>query len=145
LESDCFWSATKVACAWETAGLVEPLGAPPEPLAAEEGWTEGVTSAVVTALVTLVVDVDDWLVWSPVTLAWADVTVACAWTTALWREVVSRVARACPAVTTWPTVTATVATVPEVPKLRLAWLSGVRVPTASRVWTGEPVVTVASR
>jgi hypothetical protein len=65
--------------------------------------------------------------------------------TAFWSGVGSSWARAWPAVTDCPTVTATEATVPEAPKLRVAWFTGVTVPTESRVSTTVPVVAVARR
>ena len=70
--------------------------------------------------------------------AWAETTVA-------FNVARSSEARVWPAVTVWPTVTSTVLTVPEALKFRLAWLTGVMVPTESRVDSTVPVPTTAVR
>jgi hypothetical protein len=93
-------------------------------------------------------EVDEAVVWlasSAVSFATAEVADACAEATAASREDVSRVASVWPALTACPTATEMVPTVPEVAKLRLAWLTGVTVPTESSVWRTDPTDTVASR
>jgi hypothetical protein len=138
--SACFWSATSVACNLATcwACCVDDAVVP------DEGVADGVVVAVVA-------DADDVLVVSvslasaAARVAWAEATLARAWVTAAWRVDRSSDARVWPAATFWPTVTSTAATVPEALKLRSAWLTGVMVPTSSRVdWT-VPVLTSAVR
>src|SRR5674476_1208058 len=72
--------------------------------------------------------------------AWANVRLAlatCPWAVAraYFKEVVSKVARTCPAVTFWPMVTGTVATVPDTAKDTVAALDGSVVPVACSVCT----------
>jgi hypothetical protein len=86
-----------------------------------------------------------WAASSLASVAWAEASVASADVTSAWSWVTSRDARVCPAETCWPTVTSTVLTVPDVLKLREAWLTGVIVATESRVCTAVPVPTVVVR
>jgi hypothetical protein len=72
--------------------------------------------------------------------AWVRVRLAlatCPWAVAraYFKEVASKVARTCPAVTFWPMVTGTVATVPETAKDTVAALDGSVVPVACSVCT----------
>jgi hypothetical protein len=81
--------------------------------------------------------------------AWVRVRLAlatCPWAVAraYFREVASKVARTCPAVTFWPMVTGTVATIPETAKDTVAALDGSVVPVACSVCTTgcEPTLAV---
>ena len=96
-----------------------------------------VTAVVVTAAVSLA-SAEASVAWAEASVAWVEVTLVA-------RGVVSSDARTWPAVTAWPTLTPTVPTVPDTLKLRPAWLTGVIVPTESRVASTVPVPTTAVR
>ena len=66
---------------------------------------------------------------------------ACAALTSSESAVVFTVASTSPAVTVWPALTLTAVTVPDTPKLRLAWLAGSIVPELATVCWIVPVLT----
>ena len=83
--------------------------------------------------------------WSAVSLAWADVTVAWAESTEACSELVSSDARVCPAVTFCPTATPMLTDRPGDAEIEVGLVTGVRVPTESRVLHGVPVAGRGSR
>ena len=95
-------------------------------------------------VVVVVVELD-WLSSSSTSLASSAATVDCADETDSLRAVVSSVPRVCPAVTTCPGVTVTVATWPSTWKAAEASATGSTVPTTSSVVPMSARVTVAMR
>ena len=90
-------------------------------------------------------DVEDSPDSSWLSLAWAVARVPWASETCCCREVVSRVASDWPALTCWPTVTSTPATVPATWNDAWAWLTGSTVPEAVSVRTVLPMVATPVR
>jgi hypothetical protein len=133
--SSCFWSATRVAWSWLT-GVPLELVAPP---------TDGVPAVKTLVSVAAGVVVPAWLASSVAKEAWAEATAASSVTTAFCSGVGSNEASTWPAVTCWPTATSTALTVPATLKLRLAWFTGLIVPTELSVATTVPEPTVAVR
>ncbi len=86
-----------------------------------------------------------WLLRSLSTWRSAWARVDCAEVRLAVRSVVSRAPRACPAVTCWPGVTFTAATVPLTVKATSAWCTGVTVPVAARAAVTLAEATVARR
>ena len=141
--SSWVWSEVSSACNLATEELSGDEPDPrPEPA--------GTVVVVVVGAAWDVVDVDVVavavsLASALATEAWAEANDAWADSTAALRSATSSEASVWPAPTVWPTVTSTSLTVPETLKLRLAWLTGVMVPTESRVSSTVPVPTSVVR
>jgi hypothetical protein len=139
------WSETSVAC--NAATDEEADDPPPDPEdpvvpVVVVAWDE-VPEVVEDVAVVVVVAVS--LASALASVAWAEASDACAESTAALSVATSSDARVWPWATAWPTETSTVLTVPDASKLRFAWLTGVMVPTESRVARTVPVPTSAVR
>jgi hypothetical protein len=144
--SSCDWSETRVDCRVATDDEEDEGDDPPaEPDAVVAPVEEAACDEVVEVVAMLVVVVAVSLASALASEAWAEASEAWAESTAALSVATSSDARVWPWVTTWPTETSTLLTVPEASKLRLAWLTGVMVPTESRVARTVPVPTAAVR
>jgi hypothetical protein len=145
-ESVSNWDWSEVRVAWR-ATIADPVGdAAPDP--DPDGDVVAVVEVVWDEAVELPEDVEVVavsLASALANVAWVDANEACAEIRVAFSAVSSSDARVWPAVTVWPTDTSTALTVPETLKFRLAWLTGVIVPTESRVATTVPVPATAVR
>jgi hypothetical protein len=150
--SSCDWSETRVDCRVATDDEDDEGDEGDDPTAEPEVVVAPVEEAAcdeepeaVEDVAVLVVVVAVSLASALASVAWAEANDAWAESTAALSVATSSDARVWPWVTTWPTDTSTVLTVPDALKSRLAWLTGVMVPTESRVARTVPVPTTAVR
>jgi hypothetical protein len=104
----------------------------------DDAWVELPVEVLPVAVLDVV-----WLALAVASEFSAVATACSALVTAAWSEATFRLARVAPAVTVWPAVTSTLATVPGTRKLAVAWLTGVMVPTDEMLETVLPTVADA--